>query len=114
MLSERIQSLSPGNLRLRVQDADITCAGSSKRASGAAAPMSYLCQPPFRPTRPVLLAYGHGNTVQLHRPRRRALSAILTTCALAVVAAVRATAGACTAPRPMASPVVSAPIRDLP
>jgi energy-coupling factor transporter ATP-binding protein EcfA2 len=47
-------------------------------------------------------------------PNRFALSAILTTCALAVAAALRTAAGACTAPRPIASPVVSAPIRALP
>lgn len=48
------------------------------------------------------------------RPSRFALSAILTTCALAVTAALRTTEGVCTAPRPIASPVVSAPILALP
>ena len=52
--------------------------------------------------------------VRPYRPNRFALSAILTTCALAVAAAFRTTTGACTAPRPMASPVVSAPIRARP
>ena len=49
-----------------------------------------------------------------HPPNRFALSAILTTCALVVAAAPRTAAGACTAPRPIASPVVSAPILALP
>lgn len=52
--------------------------------------------------------------VRSYRPNRFALSAILTTCALAVAAALRTAAGACTAPRPIASPVVSAPILALP
>ena len=51
---------------------------------------------------------------QAQRPNRLARSAILTICALAVTAALRTPAGACTAPRPIASPVVSAPIRALP
>lgn len=50
----------------------------------------------------------------IQRPNRFALSAILTTCALAVAATLRTTAGACTAPRPIASPVVNAPIRARP
>ena len=58
---------------------------------------------------------GGGHTIKaLHRPNRFALSAIRTTFALAVAAALRTAAGACTAPRPIASPVVSAPIRALP
>jgi hypothetical protein len=76
--------------------------------------MLYRRPSALRRSRRVILACGSCYTAQLHRPNRFALSAILTTCALAVVAAVRATAGACTAPRPIASPVVSAPIRALP
>ncbi len=77
--------------------------------------MLYRRPSALRRSRRVILACGSCYTAQLlSRPNRFALSAILTTCALAVVAAVRATAGACTAPRPIASPVVSAPIRALP
>ena len=50
----------------------------------------------------------------LHCPNRFARSAILTISALAFALALRTTAGACTAPRSIASPVVSAPIRALP
>lgn len=45
---------------------------------------------------------------------RFALSAALTTLALAVAVALRTAAGATTAPRPIASPVVSAPTLALP
>lgn len=49
-----------------------------------------------------------------HAPSLFARSAIRVTLALAIVAAVCIAAGLCTTPRPITSPVLNAPIRDLP
>ena len=57
---------------------------------------------------------GERQLIGVYPVSRFALSAIRTTWALAVTATFRTAAGACTAPRPIASPAVSAPIRDLP